>query len=583
MKFSTVALPIIGLQVLPSVAQTVPREHIWSTVIYTRYGDRTPYILQTTNTLTPLGATQMYSAGNRFRDRYLTSTADSGNTVIQNISPFQLNSDQVSIVSLRDQFVVASAQAFLQGLYPPLQASSNDTFINGQSQLANGSNVVSPLDGYQYPQIDTVSALDLNSIWLMGATNCPVYSASKREYFDSVAYEGLLESNKDFYLRLQPALLDGIFANNSVNYLNAYLIFDYLNYGSIHNSSFHDDLSFDDFTKAKILADNWIWATSGNTSASGLTDGDQIRAIAGRTLANRIVQALYSNINTSGAYDKITLLFGGLEPIVSFAALSGLASEQNPQFYGIPEYGSSMVFELFSLNENDTAIYPSPADLNVRFSFQNGTGETSELVAYPLFGNGPSGTSMPLSNFVTAMQEFMILSPAGWCRTCASYSIFCPAFQGDGDNAGNGSGRSEPQKGLKPVVAGVVGAAVTVAVIGLILAALALFGGVRLYRQRRNKRSELNGFKGGEKLASDQDLSIPKGGAGASVAAAAGAAPARGHERVGSWELGDQKKAKEAQLPGFQSHRSPARRPSFEQDDLHVNPFGEAVKPHDRV
>lgn len=582
MKFVTVALPLVALYVLPTIAQSVPQERIWSTVIYTRYGDRTPYILQAAKTLTPLGATQLYNAGNRFRDRYLTSISDNDNTVIQNISPFQLDNDQITTVSLRDQFVAASAQAFVQGLYPPLQASSNATFINGESQLANGSNVVSPLDGYQYAQIDTVSALDLNSIWLNGANNCPIYSASKREYFDSASYEGLLATNMDFYQSLQPALLDGVFANTSVNYLNAYLIFDYLNYGSIHNNSFSDDLSFEDLTKAKLLADNWIWATYGNTSASGLTDGDQIRAIAGRTLANRIVQALYSNINTSGAYDKMTLLFGGLEPIVSFAALSGLASEQNPEFYGIPEYGSSMVFELFSVNGNDTDVYPSPAELNVRFFFQNGTDETSALVAYPLFGNGPEGMSMPLSNFVSAMQEFMILSPAGWCRTCASYSIFCPAFQGDDDDDGVRSGGMETRRGLKPAIAGVIGAVVTLAVLGLVLAAVMLFGGVRLYRRRTSKRSELNGFKGGEKLASDQDLSIPKGGAGASVAQP-GTAPVRGHERVGSWELGDQRKAEEAQLPGFQSHPAPVRRPSFEQDDLHVNSFGEAVKPHDRV
>ena len=581
MKFSIVALPFIGLQVLPSVAQSVLREQIWSTVIYTRYGDRTPYVLPTAYTLTPLGATQMHSAGNKFRDRYL-GIPENGNTVIQGISPIQLDNDQVSVISLRDQFVVASAQAFMQGLYPPLRASSNNTFINGQSQLANGSNVVSPLDGYQYPQIETVSPFDFSSIWLMGTDNCPIYSASQREYFDSVAYEGLLEKNQDFYSSLQPALLNGVFVNTSVNYLNAYLIFDYLNYGSVHNSSFSDNLSFSDLTKAKLLADNWIWAVYGNTSASGLTVGDQIRAIAGRTLANRIVQALYANINTSGLYDKMTLLFGGLEPIVSFAALSGLASEENSQFFGIPEYGSSMVFELFSRTENGTDVYPSIADLYVRFFFQNGTDDNSEPVAYPLFGNGPSGINMPLNDFVIAMQDFMILSPAGWCKTCASFSVFCPAFQGDRDDDDTEPGKSESRRGLMPVVAGVIGAAVTLAVIGLVLAAVVLFGGVRLYRQRTKKRSELNGFKGGEKLASDQDLSIPKGGAGASVAAA-GTAPVRGHERVGSWELGDQKKAEEAQVTDFQSRNPSVRRPSFEQDDLHVNPYAQAVTPNDRV
>ena len=581
MKVFIVALAFTSLQAMLSVAQTILREHIWSTVLYTRYGDRTPYILPTANTLTPLGATQLYSAGNRFRNRYLAPTPGNASTVIQGISRVQLDNDQVSIVSLHDQFIVASAQAFMQGLYPPLLDSSNTTFIDGQSQLANGSNLLSPLNGYQYPQIVTASPLDPNSIWLMGANNCPMYYASRSEYFNSAFYDNLLDTNRDFYRSLQPALLDGIFVNSSVNYLNAYLIFDYLNYGYIHNSSFADGLSLKDLTQAKILADNWVRATSGNISASGRTEGDHIRAIAGRTLATKIVQALYGNVNTSGAFNKMTLLFGSFEPMVSFAALAGLASEQNPQFLGIPGYGSSMAFELYSLTENEPDSYPSTTDLNVRFFFQNGTDDSSRLVAYPLFGNGPSGISMTLNDFVAGMQNFMILSAGDWCETCASHNIFCPPFEADRGNEGIGAEQFKSRHGLNPRAAGVVGAVVTLVVIGLVIAAAMVFGGARLYRKRTKKRSELNGFKGGEKLASDQDLAIPKGGAGASVAVAG--APAGGHERVGSWELGAQRKAEGAQRPSLNSSVIPARRPSVEDDDLHDTPTADPVKPDDRV
>lgn len=584
MELSTLAmvLAIAALQVVPSGAQTVLREHVWSTVIYTRYGDRTPYILPAANTLTPLGARQMYRAGNRFRDRYLASTPAIGNTAIRGISPFQLDNDQVSIVSLNDQYIVASAQAFMQGLYPPLQAFSNATFINGQSELANGSNILSPLDGYQYPRIDTVSSFDLNSIWLMGSNNCPRYIASRSEYLASASYENLSDANRDFYRSLQPALLNGIFVNSSVDYFNAYTIFDYLNYGSIHNSSLRDNLSLEDLTRAKILADNWAWAAYGNVSASDVSERGQIRTIAGRTLANRIVQALDHNINTSGSLDKMTLLFGDFRPMVSFAALAGLASQQNSQFLGIPDYGSSMVFELYSQTENDTESFPSTTDLNVRFLFQNGTDESSELVEYPLFGNGPSGISMTLNEFAAGMQKFMIAGVEDWCEACASYSIFCPAFEADRDDDGIGSGRCGSRKGPSPVVAGVIGAAVTLAVAALLMAAAMLFGRVRLYRQRTKKRSELNGFKGGEKLASDQDLTIPKSSAGASVAIGE-TAPARGHERVGSWELGDQKKAMNEELPNLNAGGTPVSRPSFEDDDNHVSPFADPVKPNDRV
>lgn len=143
MKLFTVALALWILEAVPSAAQTVLREHIWSTVVYNRYGDRTPYVLPTSDTLTPLGATQMYNAGARFRDRYLVSTAGNSSTVIQGISQFQLNNDQVSISSLTEQFVVASAQAFMQGLYPPLQ--------HRPMPLSSMGNLSWPMDPTSYP------------------------------------------------------------------------------------------------------------------------------------------------------------------------------------------------------------------------------------------------------------------------------------------------------------------------------------------------------------------------------------------------------------------------------------------------
>ena len=103
-----------------------------------------------------------------------------------------------------------------------------------------------------------------------------------------------------------------------------------------------------------------------------------------------------------------------------------------------------------------------------------------------------------------------------------------------------------------------------------------VLGGLRVYRIKRKGKSDLGGFKGGEKLASDADLTIPKARAGASVTSVA-------HERVGSWELGSQAKAKEAQVQNLGSSVHPARRPSFEDDELHVTPFASPIKPDDRV
>ena len=592
MHLCNIVIAFIGLRYIPVAAQTVLKEQIWSSVIFSLYGDRTPYILPETYTLTPLGAQQLYSAGSGFRERYVSPTQTSFSeysvsTAIIGISEFQLDGNQVTMESTADQFIVASAQAFMQGLYPPLQLSSNDTFATNQSSLANGSNIQAPLNGYQYPQIYTASRNDDNSIWIAGEVSCPAYTSSGYEYYTSPQYATILDTTADFYASLEQDFLNGIFTNSSVGYFDAYYIWDYLRYGFTHNTSIADHISDDVLLYAHALADELIFALNGNTSASGLTPGDQIRAIGGRTLATRIIEALYTNIDTNGQYDKLTLLSGSFEPMISFAALAGLASEQTPQFYSIPDPGSSMVFELFSLSVNASEGYPDRSDLNVRFLFQNGTEDGSELISYSLFGRDPSQAVMTFDEFITEMETIWMPSVADWCDICSSFSVFCPAFVGNGGDGSSsgpsyGAGSSD-HHGISSAVAGVIGAIVTLVVVGIVTAVVALLGGVRVYRTKAKGRSDLGGFKGGEKLASDPDLTAAKGIAGATITGVSSPPAERLHERVGSWELGDQSKGKDAQIPNFGSSDMSARRPSFEDDELHVSPFASPIKPDDRV
>jgi hypothetical protein len=584
-------LAFIGLRCILTAGQTVLQEQIWGSVIFSLYGDRTPYILPETYTLTPLGAQQLYSAGSAFRDRYIVRpqtllSEDSVSTVINGISEFQLDNNEVTVETTPDQFIVASAQAFMQGLYPPLQLSSNDTFATSQSVLANGSNILSPLNGYQYPLIYTASRNDDNSIWIAGELSCPAYTASSYEYYTSPEYATILDMTAGFYEGLQQDFLTGIFTNSSVGYFDAYYIWDYLRFGFIHNTSIANHISEEALSRARALADELTFALNGNTSAFGSTPGDQIRAIAGRTLATRIVEALYTNIDTNGQYDKMTLLFGSFEPMISFAALVGLPSEQNPQFYSIPDPGSSMVFELFSLSANDTGEYPGRSNLNVRFLFQNGSGDGSQLTSYSLFGRDPSQNVMTFDEFVSGMETIWMPSVADWCDVCSSFSVFCPAFVGD--MGGSSSGPTYPvgssgRHGISPAVAGVIGAVVALVVAGILAAVLVLLGGLRVYRIKTKGRSELGGFKGAEKLASDADLTSAKANVGGVVTGTNSPPAGRLHERVGSWELGDQTQAKDTQIPNLGSSALPERRPSFEDDELHVHPLAAPVKPDDRV
>lgn len=238
----------------------------------------------------------------------------------------------------------------------------------------------------------------------------------------------------------------------------------------------------------------------------------------------------------------------------------------NSDFYGMPDYGSALVFELFDLYgngdgdgaasnavaSNDT--YPDESDLWVRFYFRNGSDYGSGLPsdpldsekdyrAYPIFGHGPDATSMTWSDFQTEMNNIMLSDVGEWCDTCNAYSVFCPAYTDD-DSGWTGSGsasKSQRSSSMTPQVAGVIGAAVTLGVF-LIAFLAAVLGGVRVHRGNNafSKKPDLGGFKGSAKLASDQDLTLPKNGApmGANRASEATVVgDVKGHERVGSWEL----------------------------------------------
>ena len=561
----------------------VTEEIIWSSVIFTRYGDRTPIIAPQESVLTSVGAQQLYSVGSYFRNRYI-APLDQGaaaSSAINGISKYEVDSTQVFTMSTVDEHIATSAQAFLQGLYPPLSISSNNTGNNSMSILANGSNIESPLGGYQYSQIYTVGELDLNSIYIAGEINCPGYDNAASAYFDTPEFQQTQAATQSFYANLEALIPTEDLPEAFIGYENAYPVFDYLNYGYTHNKTIKDHLSADDLTRARILADQWVYAINGNVTGNSTTEGVIKRTfstISGQTLVAEILRLLFTNVQSEGIQGKINLLFGSFEPMTAFAALAHLPNA-NTSFYGLPDYGSSMVFELFGVGESSSAPYPDLKDLNVRFLFRNSTNPSSELISYPLFGRGPSQTDMPFHDFLQSMENIMLASVGDWCTVCNSTSVFCASFVNDTSNNatddGSGSFPQMVKESMRPAVAGVIGAIIALFLAGLVLAAVMLVGGIRFYRSKPKRRSELGGFKGGGRLASDQDLTLRNGGLGATVAN-------NGYERAGSWELketGKSKKANDGQLQNINL----SRRASYEDDDVAVSPQAEPVKVDERV
>lgn len=513
----------------------------------------------------------MHDAGTAFRNRYLTTSFNGTSTAIRDISHYQLHTDEITVMATDNQYTVGSAQAFMQGLYPPLLdiSTSNYSRLYGVSELANGSNIVAPLNGYQYQDVRALSAYDVRSVFLDGSANCPAYTGAIINYYNTTDFKFLYTSTLDFYRSLDDTL-DDIFTPNDLGYFDAYYIYDWLQYEVLHNSSFR--ISDVNMTRAKVMAANWVYALYANST-------DPVKSIAGRSMATQILGSFYNAIQNKGRTNKLNLWFGDFAPMVSFAQLAELTGRQNSIFYNIPPMASSYVFELVAMIPDSASFvnFPNTSDMYVRFFFQNGTGPYDRFQEYALFGNSPSNSLIPYNEFVREMAGFSLSGVREWCKTCGSYSVFCPAYT----NSSPLGGGSTQRRGLSPVVAGVIGALVSLAVAGIVFALLMLLAGFRVRREGGKRKSELAGFKGSQKLASDQDLTLPKGGAGATVTATEPDA-VKGHERVGSWELREQAKAEEAGQMGIVTNSRP-RRPSYEDDEIHVNPYAPAVRPHDQV
>lgn len=487
-------------------------------------------------------------------------------TWIRGISPYRLVTEEVNIYSTTDQHIAASALAFMQGLYPPLE-SANGTYLDDIYLLADGAVLDSPLKNYQYPRIYTTGLTDSNSISVAGHADCFMHRISELQYQSSPEFQQVNSESKGFYDSLYDIALAGVFDKSTVGYANAYSIFEYLQYGYVHNSTLQALVSLSDLNHAKLLADQYVFATNGNLSASGLYEDEQIRAIAGRALSRLILQSFETNIETHGATQKMTLVFGSFQPVVAFAAVAGLAHPKNRNFYGLPVPGASLAFELYSLDDSSSEQYPDVSNLFVRFLFRNSTYPSTRFTYYPLFGHGPSQIAIPFREFQSQMQEFSLSSTEEWCNICNSSTIFC-----DGVVSRDHASRD---KALSHAGAGAIGACVTLVTLAAI-SGIAWLCGLRIHSRRK---PGIGGFKGSDKMASDRDVSFNSttgAMSGGTDGDGKGGIAITGHERTGSWEMEQQKRSDNK---GYTA----SRLDDHADDVLQVNPYVEPVTVHESV
>ena len=249
------------------------------------------------------------------------------------------------------------------------------------------------------------------------------------------------------------------------------LVYDLLNVAYIHNQTIPSSELLTDNTLAKLrtLADAHEYGLAYNAS-------EPIRAIAGATLAAEILQALNDSIVNPTKAPKLNIQFGAYASFLSFFGLAKLP-DANRDFMGVPDYASTMTFELFTTAAPEP--FPSVENLQVRFLFHNGTASNgSEPVAHPLFGG--QRTEISWNDFVEGMNMFSIGSQKDWCQTCGNQTGVCASVQ----VASRTAPGSSDGGGISRVVAGVIGAMVTLAVVLGVEALVVLLAGLRLVRKR---------------------------------------------------------------------------------------------------
>lgn len=454
---------------IPAV-QLSAAETVLGAYIFHRHGDRTSKSTPPAS-LTDLGYHEVLGAGSNYHSRYI---ADGSATQIYGIQSETVKLSQLAVSAPLDNVLQNSAAGWLQGLYPPVGSASNQT-------LRNGTVVEAPLNGYQLIPISILNSGSgsEDNAWLQSSSSCNNALISSNEFFNSDVYLEYLNSTTDLYKSVAPAV-NATFTESQLNFKNAYVIWDLLNVALIHNSTTDypalSSVSNETMHELLVLANIHEYNLAYNASSTA-------RAIAGAQLASQVLIALNETITNEAKNPRLNIQFGSYGTFQSYFGLADLPAA-DPIFFGIPDYASSMVWELVTNATVTDGNFPSASDISVRFLFNNGTSATtSNLTAYPLFGG--SDVELSWTDFVTETQKFAISSQEQWCQVCGNTTGICASTATASSSSSSASSTSSSSgSGLSNAVAGVIGAMVTLGVIlGLEILAM-LLGGFRLVKKK---------------------------------------------------------------------------------------------------
>jgi lysosomal acid phosphatase len=336
---------------------------------------------------TAFGEVQSHQLGSILRSEYLEPTSPSyigmRSDVVDN------NEIKVRVKNGGEGSVIFdSAIALLQGLYPP---NPKNKIV-----LANGTEVVAPLGGYQYVPVETVEPSNDRS--LESWTDCPAFEKHIQEFYASDEFKDVEKDAKPFF----SAVKDFVFGRPTT-LKNAWNIYDYMNTQYLHNQTYAYRLPPSLLEKARALAnfhENGVFSDKENGGVGN---------IAGRTMLHLILKSL-ERVAFNGDPLQFELVETGYQPLISLFHELGMV-EQDPDLKAIPDYSSALVIELRRGSPPDVRDF-------LRFRFKNGTGSGFKTVY--VYG---THADIPLTEFIYKAKGGAISSNKQWAQICQGKSF----------------------------------------------------------------------------------------------------------------------------------------------------------------
>ncbi|POY76411.1 hypothetical protein BMF94_0609 [Rhodotorula taiwanensis] len=446
-------------------------------VIIARHGDRTAYYQNpetydsTDTVLTALGEQQNYQMGQMMRRIYAGADPSRAIAGLSNTTFVDSAISSMADAGGEGSVIYDSALAFWQGFYPPNPSASDIA-------LANGSQIVSPLNGYQYVKVETV--LPADDIDFEPWTNCAVWTnqtsgayASPQFTAKAAEAQGILDTIKN----------SGIVGDRSVTLKNIYNVWDYMNVNSIHNATFAAKLNE---TSPTLLAQAHDLANFHEYSLFSASSADGLGNLPGRALFPRLISHLQA-FTESGNKLYISHLHMSYKPFISIMNMTNIAASTDPVFeypYAMVDYASSMTLELRHGGSGSSGY-------DVRLGFRNSSSADGDLTYYPLFGT--NDVDMDLDTFVSKLQPALVQNNTDWCSYCqnngsvATCSEWALAQKYETLAA---SYKHQSDSHFTSVGSGFIGACVTLVVGAVVLAALRGLGWVSFGKRAGGRRGE---------------------------------------------------------------------------------------------